>query len=151
MPLVIRAATAEDEYAIKAIVRAAQLFPIGLDWPRFLVAMWGPDIIGVGQVKPHRDGTRELASIAVVPEWRGQGIGGMVVRALLARETGTVHLMCLPKMEGYYARFGFRRLLPDELPPYFRRLARVAGVIARITGGRAARVSVMRREPPTTS
>jgi amino-acid N-acetyltransferase len=151
MPLVIRPATADDDYAIKAIVRAARLIRVGLDWPRFVVAVWGPDIIGVGQVKPHGDGTRELASITVVPEWRGQGIGGMVVRALLARETGTVHLMCLPEMEGYYARFGFRRLPPDELPPYFRRLARVVGVIARISGGRAARMSVMRRESQTST
>jgi amino-acid N-acetyltransferase len=150
MAIIIRAATAEDEYAIKAIVRATQLFPIGLEWPHFIVAMWGPDIVGIGQVKRHGDGTRELASIAVVPEWREQGIGGMVVRALLDREAGTVHLMCLPEMEGYYARFGFRRLLPAELPPYFRRLARVARVIERITGGRAARLSVMRREAVTS-
>ena len=146
MNLVIRAATADDQYAITAIVRAARLIRFGLDWPRFVVAVWGPDIVGVGQVKPHRDGTRELASIAVVPEWHGHGIGGMVVRSLLERETGTVHLMCLPQMEGYYARFGFRRLSRVELPPYFRRLARAADVIAWITGGRAAQLSVMRRE-----
>src|SRR3954452_12851211 len=88
MPLVIRPASAEDQYAITAIVRAALINPSGLDWRRFLLAQWGQDVIGVGQVRLHRDGSRELASIAVVPEWQGQGVGSALIRALLARETG---------------------------------------------------------------
>jgi hypothetical protein len=63
MPLIIRPASADDQYAITAIVRAARIYPRDLDWQRFLLAQWGQDIIGVGQVRPHRDGSRELASI----------------------------------------------------------------------------------------
>src|SRR5438094_625508 len=73
MPLIIRPASAGDQYAITAIVRAARINPRNLDWQRFLLAQWGQDIVGVGQVKPHADGSRELASIAVVPEWQGNG------------------------------------------------------------------------------
>ena len=66
MPVVIRPANADDQFAITAIARAAWLNPFDLDWRRFLLAQWGQDIIGIGQVRPHKDGSRELASIAVV-------------------------------------------------------------------------------------
>jgi hypothetical protein len=41
MLIVIRPATAEDQFAITAIVRAARITPWDLDWQRFLVAQWG--------------------------------------------------------------------------------------------------------------
>ena len=144
MPLIIRSASAADQPAIKAIVRAARLIPVSLDWPRFLIAQWGQDIIGVGQVKPHKDGTRELASIAVVPEWQGQGIGSLIIRALLAREPATLHLTCLPQNETYYLRFGFRRIPHAEMTPYFRRLMHVARAVASLTS--TMPIIVMRRE-----
>ena len=146
MQVLIRPAVAADQPAIKAIVRAARINPMDLAWPRFLVAEAGQDIIGVGQVKPHGDGSRELASIAVVPEWQRQGIGGMLIKALLARETGTLHLTCLAGMEDYYRRFGFRRIARGEMTPYFRRLDRVAHVIALMTFNNLFRPIVMRRE-----
>ena len=110
MPVTSRPAVADDQYAITAIVRAARINPRDLDWQRFLLAQAGQDVIGVGQVKPHDDGSRELASIAVVPEWQGNGVGGALIRALLARETGPLHLMCADDRECYYERFGFQRL-----------------------------------------
>ena len=145
MPIVIRPATAEDQYAITAIVRAALINPWGLGWQRFLVAQWGQDVIGVGQVKPHEDGSRELASIAVVPEWQHQGVGSALILALLARESGPLHLMCNAHRESYYERFGFRRLERAALPPYFRRFVRMAPVIQLLSLNRL-RVIVMGRD-----
>jgi amino-acid N-acetyltransferase len=145
MPFVIRPARAEDQFAITAIVRAARITPWDLDWRRFLLAQWGPDVIGVGQVKPHADGSRELASIAVVPEWQGQGVGSALVRALLARETGPLYLMCNAHNESYYWRFGFRRLGLDAMPVYFRRFVLMAPLIRLLTLNRV-RVVVMGRD-----
>lgn len=122
LDVVIRPAVAADQQAIRKIVRAAGLIPTGLDWTRFLVADEGGRIVGIGQVKPHRDGSRELASIAVIPERQGQGIGTRVIQALLAREAGPLYLLCEGRNETYYARFGFQRLAPRDMPPYFRRL-----------------------------
>ena len=129
MPIIIRPASADDQYVITAIVRAALINPIGLDWRRFLLAQWGQDVIGVGQVKPHNDGSRELASIAVVPEWQGQGVGGAIIRALLARESGPLYLMCNAQRESYYERFGFRRIDFAAMPAYFRRFKLMAPLI----------------------
>jgi amino-acid N-acetyltransferase len=145
MPLIIRPAAANDQYAITAIVRAARLNPRDLDWQRFLLAQWGQDIVGVGQVKPHQDGSRELASIAIVPEWQGNGVGSALIRALLSRETGPLHLMCIANREHYYERFGFKRLDRRAMPPYFRRFAWIAPVIELLSLKRL-RLIVMGRD-----
>jgi N-acetylglutamate synthase-like GNAT family acetyltransferase len=147
MPIIIRSATAADQYAIKQIVRAAQLNPISLGWPRFLLATWEQDIIGIGQVKPHGDGSRELASIAVLPEWQGQGVGSMLIRTLLSREDGALYLMAAPKTAGYYTRFGFRTLPRSEMPAYFRRLYGAARIVRALTLGLTELPTVMRRDP----
>ena len=125
---------------------------MALDWRRFLVAEADGQIIGTVQVKPHGDGTRELASLAVVPEWQNRGVGAALMQAALARETGPLYLTCRSEIEGYYTRFGFRSLARGELTPYFRRLARIAdgvGALARLFG-RPVRMSVMYR-PVRTS
>ena len=121
----IRRAVEADQASITSIVRAAGINPLDLRWLRFLVADDRGRIIGVVQVKSHGDGSRELASLAVVPEYRGQGVGSALVRELLATEGESVYLTCADRLEGYYVRFGFRRLESTEMPPYFRRLSRL--------------------------
>ena len=139
----IRAAKAEDQATIRRIIRAANLNPMSLDWPNFLIAEDAGEVVGIGQVKTHRDGSRELASIAVVPARQGQGIGSAIVNALLDRHGGGVlHLTCQGKNEGYYARFGFRRIPRQELPPYFARLLPIMNVFARLA---RSEIIVMRR------
>jgi amino-acid N-acetyltransferase len=120
---------------------------MALDWQRFLLAEADGRIIGTVQVKPHGDGTRELASLAVVPAWQNRGVGTALMQAALARETGPLYLTCRSEIEGYYTRFGFRSLARGELTPYFRRLALVAdgfSALARLLG-RPLRMSVMYR------
>lgn len=125
------------------MVRAARINPSGLEWQRFIVAEEAGAIVGAGQVKPHRDGTRELASIAVVPDRQGRGIGSAIVNALIAREHGEVlHLTCRSQLQGYYERFGFALLEPAEYPPYLRRRLPVLNTFLRAFG---IRIIVMRR------
>lgn len=133
---------------INAIIRRARLNPLALDWRRFLVAEVDGQIIGTVQVKPHGDGTRELASLAVLPPWQGQGVGTALMQTALVREGGPLYLTCALSLEGYYVRFGFRPLAQDELPPYFRRLARLVDALAALARlfGEDVRLSVMLRE-----
>jgi N-acetylglutamate synthase-like GNAT family acetyltransferase len=116
----VRPATAADQGAILQMVRAAHLYPFGLHWPRFVVAESEGRLIGVGQVRPHFDGSRELASIAVSPGRQGQGVGSLIVSRLLAGERVPIYAMCRPALVGYYARFGFRPIGPRAMSPYFR-------------------------------
>jgi len=137
MSYAIHRAVAADQAPITSIVRAAGINPLDLRWQRFLVAKENGRIIGVVQVKLHRDDSRELASLAVVPEYRGQGVGSALVREMLAAEGEAVYLTCADRLEGYYMRFGFRRLEPAEMPPYFRRLSlltRFLSAVLRVFG-----------------
>ena len=148
MSISIRPATVADQPAITAIVRAARLYPRDLNWLRFLVAEADGQVVGVGQVKPHNDASRELASLAVIPEQQAQGIGSALIDALVAREAGAVYLMCMDWLEHYYERFGFRRLGRADLPPAFRTIARFAPALALVSSlfGKRLQLIVMRRD-----
>lgn len=147
----IRPATASDQPTITQIIRDAGINRMSLDWRRFIVAedngapSTSPRIIGIGQIKPHGDGSRELASIAVIPSRRGQRVGSAMIRALLAKETGVLYLTCRAQLETYYTRFGFRRIARAEMPSYFRRIIRVANIFTLLTRG-GIRIIVMKRD-----
>ncbi len=154
--VVIREATEGDQAAIRVIIRAAQLNPLSLDWPRFMVAEDGPEIVGIGQVKPHSDGSRELASIAIIPSRQRQGLGRRIIRALLARETGPLYLVCMDHNDSYYQQFGFRRV--DDaaaLPPALRRIYRfgraATAVAIRLARQQGRLIAMYRPAPPEST
>ncbi len=128
----LRPATQADQSTIKRIIRDAGINPMSLDWQRFLIAEDNDAIIGIGQVKPHGDGSRELASLAVIPERRGQGIASEIIRALLANENSDVYLTCRAQLESFYNRFDFRKIGREEMTPYFRRIHRIGNFFARL-------------------
>lgn len=130
----LRPATQADQKIIERIIRDAGINPMALDWRRFLIAEEKGQVIGIGQVKPHGDGSRELASIAVIPERRGQGIASEIIRTLLAKESGDVYLTCRAQLESFYKRFGFRKIKREEMTIYFRRLHRIGNLFARLAG-----------------
>lgn len=140
----IRAARAEDQTAIRAIVRAARINPLGLDWQHFIVAEGMGQIVATGQIKPHRDGSRELASIATIPARQGEGLGSAIVRRLLVNTEPPLYLMCAAHNETFYVPFGFRRIGLDAMPPYFRRYHRLVNVLA----GERLRLVIMRWDGP---
>ncbi|HEY8841064.1 MAG TPA: GNAT family N-acetyltransferase [Candidatus Dormibacteraeota bacterium] len=143
MPLTIRPASQADQGTIRRLIKESGINRMSLNWPNFVVAEDGGAIVGIGQVKTHGDGSRELASIAVTRARQSQGIGGAIIKTLLAREQGVVHLTCRSQLQGYYERFGFRRLDSAEFPLYFRRLLPIINVVVRLFG---TQILVMRRE-----
>ena len=146
----IRPAVRADDRALRAMVRREHLNPLGLDWRNFLVAEDSERrILGIGAVKTHGDGSRELASIATAADWRGHGIADAVIRTILKREDaagGAMYLTCRDVMAVFYERFGFRSIGAEEMPPYFRRLYRLVSIatgVMRIKN----RLTVMKRGP----
>jgi N-acetylglutamate synthase-like GNAT family acetyltransferase len=133
----IRSAHAGDAATIKALIRAEHLDPFNVHWQNFLVAedAAGGRIIGIGQVKPYRSG-RELGSLVVVADRRQSGVGGAIIRALIAREPGALLLFCLAFREPYYARFGFRRCGLRNLPGEFKLKYALGTVLTRLVGRR---------------
>jgi N-acetylglutamate synthase-like GNAT family acetyltransferase len=126
--ITFRPAAASDQERIVEIIRAAQINPMDLKWPNFVVAEDDTtrQIVATGQIKTHGDKSRELASIAVIPEYRGQGLARRIIEHLLAENTGVLYLTCRSVLGPLYEKFGFRAVLPAGMTPYFRRLSKVA-------------------------
>lgn len=123
----LRPALQQDKIAIRRLIQEARINPTALDWRRFLLAVNSQgEMIGCGQVKPHRDGSRELASIAVRRAWRGQGVASAIIRALVEDHPGRLYLTCRANLGPFYERFGFRVIEPLAMPIYFRRIWRLA-------------------------
>jgi amino-acid N-acetyltransferase len=125
----IRKAQSSDAHTIRALVFRSGINPSGLDWRRFLVAeLPGGEIIAVGQIKPHRDGSQELASIAVTPTWRRRGVARAIIQALIAGHNEELYLMCRSRLRPFYEKFGFHQVQPEEMPRYFRKVSQLAGL-----------------------
>lgn len=139
----IRPAAETHAATIRALVRAERLDPTQLRWANFLVAEEDGAIVGIGQVRRHRD-CRELGSLVVVPSYRGRGIGAALVAALEERAGFPLYLFCAHHTEPYYARLGYRRVPLRAAPPglrwkvAFSRVALLAGI----------RVRLMRKDAP---
>ena len=142
----LRAATRVDSAAIKSLIHTVGINPTGLDWRRFAVAV-KPEggLVGCGQLKPHRDGSHELASIAVTREMRGKGVARAIIERLLAENSGDLFLTCRASLEPLYRKFGFHKAEAAEMPRYFRTVKRFANLIRRL-GIMEEDLLVMRRE-----
>jgi predicted GNAT family N-acyltransferase len=75
------------------------------DW---FLARVGESIVGIVRLTPEA----QVGRMAVLPEWRGRGIGTALLRAVLrcARDKGLarVRLHAQTQAEPFYARMGFR-------------------------------------------
>jgi N-acetylglutamate synthase-like GNAT family acetyltransferase len=133
---VLRPARERDQDTIRRLVRMARIYPMGLGWRRFLVAeSRAGKVIGCGQVKPHRDGSRELASIVVDPAWRGRGVAGALIDRLMQDHGPPLWLVCRSGLRGLYQKFGFRTVAEDEAQPLrYRRLRRLVRALGFLAG-----------------
>lgn len=129
----LRPAVTQDSAAIRSLIHAVRINPMGLNWKQFIVAVDSTGILlGCGQLKRHRDGSIELASIAVVETARQRGIASAIIQTLLGRENQRpLYLMCRSELAGFYPRFGFRQVGREEMSPYFRTIDRIFGGISR--------------------
>jgi len=134
--IIIRPASEADQKRIVAIIREARINPMDLKWKNFALAVDEAtnEIVGTAQIKTHRDGSRELASIATRPAYQKQGIATRLIQRWLAQTQGPLYLVCMPDMGTFYEPFGFKRLADHALPPYFRRIKRLVKVFEVVSG-----------------
>lgn len=132
----LRSAQAEDQPLISELVRSARLNPLRLDWENFVVAEnEAGEVVACGQIREHRDGSQELASIVVAGDWRGQGLARVIIERLLRESGRPLWLMCRSGLAPLYARFGFVEVdAGDEQPAYFRRVRGLASVYHFLAG-----------------
>jgi amino-acid N-acetyltransferase len=130
-PVSLRKAGPQDAAVIRGMVNAAHINPFSLDWPRFLLAVdEAGAVVGCIQVKPHGDGSREMASLVVIPARQDEGIARTLIEAIQSAHPKPLYLTCRTVLQPLYRKFGFRTLERREMPPYFRRLHRLAGFVS---------------------
>jgi N-acetylglutamate synthase-like GNAT family acetyltransferase len=129
MTITIRPARKEEQEKIVSLIHQARISPRNLHWERFLVAEKNGQIVGIRQVKVHAQGTREVGSGYVLPEYRHQGISARLMNEILSRETGTLYLICRDQWAPYYEQFGFQRTDTNHVPADFLKEYRIGRLI----------------------
>ncbi len=144
----LRSARASDQLTIWRLVLGAGLNPLHLHWQNFILAVSSRgELLGCGQIKPHKDGSRELASIYVVPEQRGNGLAQAIIERLLSDHPAPIWLTCRRELTGFYDRFGFDEIQAvDEMPVYFRRVRKLVDFFTRTSDGSPLAVMCWRGE-----
>ena len=129
----LRPAREDDSARVKELIHLAGINPMGLDWKRFILAVNDRDeMIGCGQLKPHGEDILELASLAVYPAYRKQGVASAIMNHLLKNSPRPLYLMCKSPMGPFYEKFGFRPLMYGEMPRYFQRVSRVIATASKL-------------------
>jgi amino-acid N-acetyltransferase len=116
----VRSARSDDLAAIQELLRDAGLPTDGVaDWlPRFRVAEVEGRIVAVAGMETYGPSAL-LRSVAVRPDWRGSGLGRLLVDDLLSdaesRGTHDVYLLTTTA-EHYFPRLGFACIRREEVP-----------------------------------
>jgi N-acetylglutamate synthase-like GNAT family acetyltransferase len=101
------------------------------------------------QVRIHRRGSRELASLVVEPSHRRSSLGSRLVETVIEDAPGTLYLMTIRETEAFFRRFGFGAVKAGATPADFRRqlrIGQVATAIFSIPARRRLQIVAMRRE-----
>lgn len=131
--ITIRPARETEAAQIRDLIHLVGINPMGLDWKRFVVAVNDRDeMLGCGQLKPHGSDILELASLAVYPEHRGEGVARLIIEHLLKESPRPLYLMCQSGLGPLYEKFGFRPIPYEEMPRYFQRISKLAGLVTTL-------------------
>jgi N-acetylglutamate synthase-like GNAT family acetyltransferase len=116
----LRPAKKTDLPEIRRLLRRCGLRLKVLKWSRFTVAESGDDkIVGCAQIKHRPRRPDEIASVAVDPACRHQGIAGNILERLIAAGTRPIYIFNRPDLAAFYGRFGFVWVRPDEIPAHY--------------------------------
>ncbi len=133
--IILRPALASDNPKIHSLIHRVGINPMDLNWRHFTIATNSRgDFIGCGQLKPHKDGSLELASLAVEEQFRGKGVARALIEHLMAKGSRPLYLMCRAELQPLYEKFGFRVIEGESMPPYFQRITRLMRPMVRLTG-----------------
>jgi len=131
--ITVRSARETEAAHIRDLIHRVGINPMGLDWKRFVVAAGDHDeLLGCGQLKPHGLDVLELASIAVYPEHQGKGVARLIIEHLLKDSPRPLYLMCESGIGPMYEKFGFRPVTYDDMPRYFQRISKLAGLVTTL-------------------
>lgn len=149
--VMIEHATADDDAAIRELVREGRVNPTSLDWHNFVVARHpNKGLVGCAQIRNAPWGAgREIKSVVVRQGFRDGAVSRAMLRRLIADEHEVIWGTCARSLAPYYVRFGCEIVRPLQVPLYYRVMGAAAAVIHRIVRGkRAPAMVVLRFRPP---
>ena len=122
MSYIIRQAEKGDMTAIEQLVHSNHLNPNRLNWKRFIVITDEKDtLIGCGQIKPHFDGSYELASLVVEQSRRSLSLIKDFLIALLENSPSNLIWAIIDRNYIPFRRYGVRQIKErSQMPLYFR-------------------------------
>jgi amino-acid N-acetyltransferase len=130
--VIVRKAGRCDSKKIRSLVWQSRLNPFGLHWKRFFVGCDSTGkVLACCQIKRHWDGSQELASVVVSPDFRGRGIGSQLISYLLEDQDIILYLICRVSLRGFYQKFGFEMIDEKEMPPYFLTVLKMMDIFSR--------------------
>lgn len=85
----------------------------------FLLAVENEEIVGVASLHIIWEDLAEIRALAVVSEFKGQGIGTQLVKILIeeALDLGCSKVFALTYQTEFFERCGFHVISKDEMPP----------------------------------
>ncbi len=106
---------------VKQLVLPRNVGELQENYKNFLIACDGTGaMVGMGALRPFGDGLFEVRSLAVSPEHQGEGIGGVLVRALLEKARSlTPPAKCvftLTKRPHFFEMLGFVPVPKESFP-----------------------------------
>jgi len=126
----LRPALETDARQIRDLIHRVGINPMDLNWRHFVIAEnANGHFMGCCQLKTHRDGSPELASLAVEDGDRRQGVARALIGHLLAHSPRPLFLMCRSALVPFYEKFGFQVSGAEAMSPYFRRMHRLTKVL----------------------
>lgn len=144
--IILRRALETDAITIRDLIHRVGINPLDLDWRHFILAEAANGrFMGCAQLKLHRDGSFELASLAVEAGVRGQGVARALIEHFLAHSPRPLYLMCRPALTPFYEKFGFRIIGREAMPPYFRRILMLVRVLVFLSKHAAPSVMCLER------
>ncbi len=89
--------------------------------PNYSIAQVGADIVGCVVLEVYSPKLAEIRSLAVSPDYQGQGIGKLLVTACLeqAKRVGVFEVMAITSQDSFFQSCGFDFTLPGEKKALF--------------------------------
>lgn len=125
MSIVIRPARTKDVRAVRELIDryspdgrllSKNTVTIYEDVQEFVVAELDGQVVGCGALHVMWEDLGEVRTVAVLPEVKGQGIGGQILGALInrAHDLGLSRVFCLTFETGFFGHYGFEPI--EEAP-----------------------------------
>ena len=89
---------------VKKLIQTFELDNRELKASEFLIEQSGSELLGFGRIREY-DGFSELCSLGVKEEQRAKGLGKKLCRALIAKSSQPLYLVCI--IPEYFSSLGF--------------------------------------------